>query len=407
MNSSAVAKIRHRLRTAGLKGYVAATPSNVFYVTGFRSYFLSEWWRMHGTVFALVPADEAAPVTLVLSDFERNAAHAAAPDVDLKPYRLWVDLHTEAQLTNADGMAAEPPRPAQYDPHELDAAVAAALRELDMTSGAVGTDLPFLTVETYDRLRRVAPDATWTDLSDVVYGVRLIKEGWEVERLALGVELSEAGMVHAAMQLSAGMSAADVRLQYQAGVIKAAAADSRFAGYTDNWVLPSVGGRTSASYGDRGSGLQPGDLVKFDCGTTIDGYRCDGGRTFSFQRKDPAAERLYGVLAEAQRIARGMVRPGTVVGDIFRAAMAHVHANGYPAYNRGHIGHSVGIDTFHEEPPYITPDCNTVLEPGMVFAVELPTYTPDVGAIMIEDMLVVTDDGARQLHSLTHDLVVV
>jgi Xaa-Pro dipeptidase len=113
------------------------------------------------------------------------------------------------------------------------------------------------------------------------------------------------------------------------------------------------------------------------------------------------------VLAEAQQIARDMVRPGTVVGDIYRAAMAHVHANGYPAYNRGHIGHSVGIDTFHEEPPYITPDCTTILEPGMVFAVELPTYTPDVGAIMIEDMLVVTAEGARQLHSLTHDLVIV
>jgi Xaa-Pro aminopeptidase len=60
-----------------------------------------------------------------------------------------------------------------------------------------------------------------------------------------------------------------------------------------------------------------------------------------------------------------------------------------------------------EGPPYITPDCTTILEPGMVFAVELPTYTPDVGAIMIEDMLVVTAEGARQLHSLTHDLVIV
>jgi Xaa-Pro dipeptidase len=405
MNTTAVAKIRRHLRTANLSGYVAATPSNVFYVTGFRSYFLSEWWRMHGTVFAVVPADDTAPVTLVLSDFERNAATAAAPEIAISPYRLWVDLHTEAQLANGD--AAEAPRPAQYDPEELDAALGSALRELHMTSGAVGTDLPFLTVDSHDRLRRVAPDAEWTDFSEVLYGVRLIKEPWEIERLTLGVQLSEAGMVHAAKQLSTGHSAADVRLLYQAGVLQAAAGNSRFAGYTDSWVLPSVGARTSASYGDRGTGLKPGNLVKFDCGTTVDGYRCDGGRTFSFQRVHPAAERLYAVLAEAQRIARGMIRPGAVVGDIYRTAMAHVHANGYPAYNRGHIGHSVGIDTFHEEPPYITPDCHTVLEPGMVFAVELPTYTPDVGAIMIEDMLVVTTDGARQLHSLTHDLVIV
>ena len=404
MNTTAIGKLRTHLRSAGLNGYIAATPSNVFYTTGFRSYFLSEWWRMHGTVFALIPADDAVPVTLVLSDFECKAATAAAPGVAMSPYRLWVDLHTEAELANTD--AAEAPRPAQYDPTELDAALGGALHELHMTSGAVGTDLPFLTVDTYDRLRRVAPKADWIDISDAVYGVRLIKEPWEVERLAVGVELSEVGMQHAANRLSAGISAADVRLLYQAGVVQAAAADARFAGYTDNWVLPSVGGRTSASYGDRGIGLQPGDLVKFDCGTTIDGYRCDGGRTFSFQRIDPVAERLYTVLAEAQQIARAMIRPGTVVGDVYRAAMAHVHSNGYPAYNRGHIGHSVGIDTFHEEPPYITPNCTVILEPGMVFAVELPTYTPDVGAIMIEDMLVVTPEGSRQLHTLTHDLVV-
>jgi Xaa-Pro dipeptidase len=67
----------------------------------------------------------------------------------------------------------------------------------------------------------------------------------------------------------------------------------------------------------------------------------------------------------------------------------------------------MGPDMLLEEPPYITPACTTILEPGMVFAVELPTYTPDVGAIMIEDMLVVTAEGARQLHSLTHDLVIV
>jgi Xaa-Pro aminopeptidase len=43
----------------------------------------------------------------------------------------------------------------------------------------------------------------------------------------------------------------------------------------------------------------------------------------------------------------------------------------------------------------------------MVFAVELPSYTPDVGAIMIEDLVVVTDDEPQRLHTLSHDLAVV
>lgn len=226
MNTAAVTKIRQHLRAAGLAGYVAYTPSNVYYVTGFRSYFLSEWWRMHGTVFALVPADERNPVTLVLSDFERGAAAAAAPDADASTYRLWVDLQTAEELAVPVDRADVAPRPAQYDPAELDAALATALHDLGMAGGRVGTDLPFLTMDAYDRFCRAAPDATWVDSSDAVYEVRLVKEPWEVERLALGVELSEAGMTHATKQLTAGLTARDVRLLYQAGVTQAAAADA-------------------------------------------------------------------------------------------------------------------------------------------------------------------------------------
>jgi hypothetical protein len=75
--------------------------------------------------------------------------------------------------------------------------------------------------------------------------------------------------------------------------------------------------------------------------------------------------------------------------------------------NRGHIGRSIGIDTFHEEPPYLSGTCIDVVQPGMVFAVELPTYTPDVGAIMIEDLVVTTDEEPERLHRLSHELVVV
>ena len=407
MNVTAVAAIRRRLNELGLDGYVAYTPSNLFYVTGFRSYFVSEWWRMHGTVLAIVPAAEDRPVTLVLGDFEAGTARAAAPDVAQRTYRLWVGLGDMTELAAPPAPGHPPERPEQFDPAELDAVLAAALGDLGLAGGRLATDLPHLCVETRERFARSAPGASWSDLTDEMYRIRLVKQPWEVDRLALAVELSELGITHAARHLSAGMTAHDVRLLYQTGVTNAALADGRFAGYTDNWVLPTVGSRTSAGYGDRAAGLGAGDLVKFDCGTTVGGYRCDGGRTFAYRRAEPGAERLYTVLREAQEIARGMIAPGTVVGDVFRAAMRHVHEHGFPSYTRGHVGHSVGIDTFHEEPPYISPGCATLIEPGMVFAVEVPSYTPDVGAIMIEDMLVVTDDGARRLHTLPHELTIV
>lgn len=402
----AIAAIRAKLRSRGLTGYVAFTPSNLLYTTGFRSYFVSEWWRLHGTVLAFIPADDDQPVTLMVGDFEAGTAVAANPDLELTTYRLWVDLSTAEQMAQpVDTM--EERRPEQWDPAELDARVTGALRTLGMDHGRVGTDLPHLNVETLRRLERAAPDVEWADFTDDVYEVRLIKQDWEVERLRTAVALSEAGMTGAMRLARPGMTAQDIRAAYQIGVAQAVIGDPRYTGYTDNWVLPTVGGTTSASYGSTAAGLRVGDLIKFDCGTTVDGYRSDGGRTFAYGDPSFEARHLYGVLAQAQEAARTALVPGARIGDAFSAAMGIVHDAGFPSFNRGHVGHSVGIDTFHEEPPFIGPDCDVRVKEGMVFAVEVPSYTPDIGAIMIEDMVVIRKDGAELLHTLPHELTVI
>jgi Xaa-Pro aminopeptidase len=155
---------------------------------------------------------------------------------------------------------------------------------------------------------------------------------------------------------------------------------------------------------ERDAGLAEGDLVKFDCGTTVNGYRGDGGRTFVYGRPKPAAERLFDVLQEAHDRACDAVRPGVEIGEVFRIAQDHITKNGYPRFRRGHYGHSLGIDTFHEEPPYVSEDSRTLLEEGMVLAIETPAYTTDAGAIMIEDLVHVLPHGIERLHSLPHGL---
>ncbi len=406
VTTTAINRIRERLAARGLDGYVAFTPSNLFYATGFRSYFVSEWWRLHGTVLAFIPTADDKPVTLMVGDFEEKTARAAAPGVELTTYRLWVDLSTAEQMAGPTPPGIEQ-RPAQWSPDELDVRVRDALGALGMDRGRIGTDLPHMTMDTWQRLHRAAPAVQWEDATDDLYEVRLIKEEWEIERLRRAVELSERGMTGAMEFARAGMTAGDVRAAYQIAVATAALGDPRYSGYTDNWVLPTVGGTTSASYGSTAGGLADGDLVKFDCGATVHGYRSDGGRTFAFGEPSAAARRLYDVLAEGQRLARETLVPGARIGDAFTRGIGHVHANGYPTFNRGHVGHSIGIDSFHEEPPFIGPDCDVVVRPGMVFAVEVPTYTPDVGAIMIEDLVVIREDGPESLHTLSHELTVV
>jgi Xaa-Pro aminopeptidase len=401
MRTQIIGAVRERLQDRGLDAYIAYTPSNVFYTTGFQSFFLMEWWRMLGTVLAVIPADPARPPALVVSDFEAAQAREESGFEDVRPFRVWVELRDARDL--ADPSAASPGgRPAQYDVAEQDALLHSVLADRDLLGARIGTDLRYVLHDTVRRVAAFAPRLTWEDMTEDLYELRSVKYDFEIERLRRATELSEAGMSFAVRDLRPGLTAVDLRHRYQQGVLAAAMDDPRYAGYSDQWVLPAVGPSTGT-----GPGIADGALIKFDCGVTVGGYRGDGGRTFAYRTVHPAARRLYDVLLGAHRAARSVIRPGVAAREVFQAAQRHIRAGGYPSFTRGHYGHSVGIDTFHEEPPYLSADEERPLLPGMVLAVETPSYSSDTGAIMIEDLLLVTDDGHEVLHRLPYELTVV
>ena len=409
MNEQILSSIRRRLHERGLDAYIAYTPSNVFYATGFQSYFLMQWWRMQGTVLAVIPADESIEVGMMIGDFEARPAQRVSGIRDVRAYRLWPEIRDAETVREPLGSGETvPPRPAQFDEDEQDEIVCGLLGDRGLLGARIGSDLRYMLLDSYRRFSAAAPQAEWVDFTDDMYALRRIKYPSEVERLRRATELSEAGVRFAVEDLRPGMTATDVRHRYVLGVAQAAMANPRYQDYSDDWILPAVGAGVGIGVdSERDAGLQEGDLIKFDCGTTVGGYRGDGGRTFVYGKVKPAAERLFGVLQEAHDRACEAIRPGVEVGEIFRIAQNHITKSGYPRFRRGHYGHSLGIDTFHEEPPYVSEGERTPIEEGMVLAIETPAYTTDAGAIMIEDLVHVLPGGIERLHKLPHELGVV
>jgi len=409
MNEQILSAIRQRLHDRGLDAYIAYTPSNVFYTTGFQSYFLMQWWRMQGTVLAVIPADASIEVGMMVGDFEAWPAQRVSDIRDVRPFRLWPEIRDAQMLQEPlENAQAERPRPAQFDEGEQDEIVRGLLGDRGLLGARIGTDLRYMLFDSHGRFSALAPHAEWVDFTDDMYELRRIKYPFEVERLRRATELSEAGIRFAIENARPGMTATEVRHRYVMGVAQAAMSDSRYQDYSDHWILPAVGAEVGIGVdSERDAGLREGDLIKFDCGTTVGGYRGDGGRTFVYKGAKPAAERLFGVLQEAHDRACAEIRPGVEVGEIFRIAQDHITKNGYPRFRRGHYGHSLGIDTFHEEPPYVSEGDRTVIEEGMVLAIETPAYTTDAGAIMIEDLVHVLLGGIERLHKLPHELGVV
>lgn len=152
--------------------------------------------------------------------------------------------------------------------------------------------------------------------------------------------------------------------------------------------------------------LQEGDVVVVDIGGPYEpGYNSDSTRTYSIgQPADDVATR-YSVLQRAQEAAVAAVRPGVTAEQIDAAARDVLAAEGLAEAFVHRTGHGIGLSV-HEE-PYIVAGNDLPLEEGMAFSIEPGIYFPGSWGARIEDIVIVTSDGAQSVNDQPRDLVVV
>jgi Xaa-Pro aminopeptidase len=146
-------------------------------------------------------------------------------------------------------------------------------------------------------------------------------------------------------------------------------------------------------------------LVVIDAGCVVDGYVSDCTRTFATGELPDDLARAYDVCAAAQRDALDAVRPGAVGRDVDAVSRRPIDAAGW-GENYGHgLGHGVGL--LVHEAPTLRPESQDVLEVGNVHSVEPGIYLEGEGGVRIEDLVAVTDDGCELLTTFTKELVTV
>ena len=401
-------RVRAELHRLEIDACLVTTPANIFYTTGFYSPVVNLSFRLMGTDTALIPADPAQPAALMTSDFAAPAARAilrqAQDDVieDIRSYRMWVENRDLDVITGSAGGDARISRPPQWNPDELDETVTVMLEDRGLSAGIIGIDLRYVYADTLFRLQQNNPECQFVDVTGMLYGLRAIKHPQEIQMHRSAARLFEAGLRRAIADAREGQSAQAIRYNYQAGALEAAIADPSLGDFQSAYGFISAG--TGSSFGDR-SGLHPGDLIKFDCGVAVGGFYSDCGRTFAFGRASAEQRRVHDALAEAHATAREIMRPGTPISAVYHAADAIMQARGFPGYSRGHYGHSIGLDTFVEEPPFISANEHSELQPGMLLCLETPYYSASTGSYQIEDMILITENGHENFNTLSYELV--
>ena len=152
--------------------------------------------------------------------------------------------------------------------------------------------------------------------------------------------------------------------------------------------------------------LRAGDIVVVDIGGPYEpGYNSDSTRTYSIGEPDAEVARRYAVLQRAQQAAVEAVRPGVTAEQVDAVARDVLEAEGLAEAFVHRTGHGIGLSV-HEE-PYIVAGNALTLEEGMAFSVEPGIYFPGHWGARIEDIVVVTADGALPVNNRPHELVVV
>lgn len=148
-----------------------------------------------------------------------------------------------------------------------------------------------------------------------------------------------------------------------------------------------------------------GELIVFDMGAQLDGYCSDGTRTYATGDPGELGREVYEVTLQAQLAALEAVKAGAKGEDVDAVAREIIDAAGY-GENFGHgLGHGVGLEV--HEMPRLSPKADDVLAPNEVVTVEPGIYLPGQLGVRIEDFVVVSEDGYRNLSSLPKQLTIV
>lgn len=143
--------------------------------------------------------------------------------------------------------------------------------------------------------------------------------------------------------------------------------------------------------------------IIIDMGCKHNGYCSDMTRTVFMGKADDNKRKIYNIVKEANEIAISGVKPGIEFSHIDFLARNHIEKNGYGKYFTHRTGHSIGMDV-HEYGD-VSKTHHAILKEGMIFSIEPGIYIKNEVGVRIEDLILVTSNGYKNLNSFTKELI--
>lgn len=257
---------------------------------------------------------------------------------------------------------------------------------------SLGVEAAHTTIASLERLHEALEGVDLVRTSEVVEPVRARKDPAEIAAIRRAQSIAEEA-VTSVLDTWDGGSEIELALALEWAIRTRGAEAVSFE------VIVATGSHSALPHASpRRQAADLDEVLLIDIGAKADGYCSDMTRTYLGPRAPRALTDAHAAVCEALEAGCAAVRAGVKASDVDRAAREVLEAAGLADRFVHSTGHGVGLDI--HEAPALTSTAEDVLEPGMVVTIEPGVYLPGVGGIRIEDLLVVTDDGAENLTTL-------
>jgi len=270
----------------------------------------------------------------------------------------------------------------------------------DMPLRSLAVEGQVMRVFVHHALKTALPELRIVDAEKEISGLRMIKTEADIAALERAIGISERALEQVLAEVCVGQTEKQIEARLIQALFAEGADGMAFAPIVaagENSARPHAHAHDVA--------VQPGDALLFDFGAQKDGFCADITRTVFVGHATDEGQAVYETVLRANLAGHAVTRAGVTAHEIDDAVTSVLEASAFADRIRTKTGHGLGREV--HEAPYIMRGNHEILPAGTVYTNEPGLYATGKFGVRIEDDVLVTQGGSRNLTTFPKDLRIV